>query len=102
MQKVFSEAGYQPGFMQGHELIFEKNGSQMDQIVHGGWLDDVPVKHRVRAQIIRLSDGTHRVQCTAYMVESAGDLRFENEKRRPHFRRGRYQDLLDKVAAQLR
>jgi len=102
MEKVFSEAGYQPGFMIGNELIFEKEGSQMDQIVHGGWLDEVHVKERVRAQIVRLSDGTHRLQCTAYMVQNAGDLRFENEKRRPHFRGGPYQALLDKIAAQLR
>ena len=100
MEKVFSEAGYQ--LMAGNELIFEKNGSQMDQIVHGGWLDDVPVRQRVRAHIVRLSDSTHRLQCTAYMVENAGDLRFENEKRRPNFRGGPYQALLDKVAAELR
>ena len=88
--------------MNRSNLEIAKNGSEMDQIVHGGWLDDVPVKQRVRAQIVRLSDGTHRLQCTAYMVESAGDLRFENEKRRPHFRAGPYQALLDKVAEQLR
>jgi len=101
-QLVFTAAGYETSVSARGDLVFEKEGTRGNQIAHGGWLQDNPIKERVRAEVVPLLDGTQRLQCKAYMVEDAGDPVFEKEKRLANFRSGPYQDLLDKVAAQLK
>ena len=98
---VFAEAGYQNFSLSGDTLVFEKEGTRKNQIAHGGWIQDSPVRERVRAEIVFFNDSTHRLQCRAYMVLDAGS-RIEEEKRLADFRSGPYQKLLNQVAARLK
>jgi len=100
---VFFEAGYSNFGGSRGEMVFEKEGTRANQIVHGGWLQDNPVKWRVRAQIVPVSvDGSLRLQCKAYRVTDAGSSLFEEEYKLTNFRSGSYQKLLDEVAQRLR
>lgn len=99
---VFREAGYLDALTMDSEMVFEKEGTRGNQIAHGGWQANGQVRVRVRAQIVPLLDGTQRLQCKAYMVNDAGHMLFEEEKRLANFRSGPYQKLLDAVAQRLR
>ena len=57
---------------------------------------------RVRAEIVALAAGSHRLQCRAFIVTGAGDSFFEEEKPLSNMRSGPYQRLLDKVQASLK
>jgi hypothetical protein len=99
---VFMSAGYHSRVSAGGNLVYEREGTRKQQIAHGGWLDDHSITERVRAEIVSLPDGTQRLQCKAFIVEDAGDTRFESEKRLANIRSGPYQRLLDEVASKLK
>lgn len=102
---VFVEAGYLGFTGADGELVFEKEGTRKNQIAHGGW---IATEHgnetwvRVRARIVDVGGGAHRLQCQAFMVPHHGDSFFEEEKRLANFRGGPYQELMDQVAARLK
>lgn len=98
---VFAEAGYETYSSVAGDLIFEKEGTRKNQVMHGGWIDDSPVRERVRSEIVTLYDGTQRLQCKVYMVQNPGQFS-EQEKRLANFRSGPYQTLLNRVAACLK
>ena len=83
------------------DMVFQKEGTKMNQIAHGGWLEDGSVRERVRTEIVSLLDGTHRLQCKAYMVRHAGDSFFEEEVRLHKPRSGPYQRYLDEIKKRL-
>lgn len=103
---VFEEAGYKANRVPGRSMVFEKEGSRGNQIVYGGlggaaYAGAVTV--RVRAEIVDLiGQDARRLQCTAYMVNDAGDGVFEDQQRLANFHRGPYQKLLDEVAGKLK
>lgn len=99
---VFAEAGYESFIKPGGGMIFEKEGTRGNQIAHGGWIEDRSVRERVKAEIVTLPNGSHRLQCHAFMVRHAGDSFFEEEVRLANFRGGPYQKLLEQVAARLK
>ena len=101
-EAVFRENGYQGAALPGTQMIFEKQASRTDQFAYSGLMDESPVKVRVLAEVVTLTDTSHRLQCTAYMVRNPGDSLFEEKQRLANFRRGPYQKLLDKVAAELK
>jgi len=103
---VFGEAGYKANRVPDGTMVFEREGSNGDQILYGGLGGAAyggTVTIRVRAEIVDLA-GTeaHRLQCQAYFVRGAGDGVFEDKSRMANFRRGPYQKLLDEVAAKLK
>ncbi|MBP9900170.1 MAG: hypothetical protein V9H26_13495 [Verrucomicrobiota bacterium] len=103
---VFQEAGFKSRSEPGGAMVFEKEGSRGDQIVYGdlgGAAYGGAVTVRVRAEIVDLiGQDAHRLQCTAYIVNHAGDGVFEDKQRLANFRRGPYQKLLDEVAGKLK
>lgn len=99
---VFKSAGYESRISTQGDLVFEKGAPLNDRTTHDGWSPGGATMERVRAEIVTLDDGTHRLQCKAYKVVDAGDRVFEKEQRLANFRSGPYQALLDKVAAKLR
>jgi len=96
---VFENDGYQT-VTEGAELVFEREGSQWDQVAYGDNIGDGTVVNRVRAQVIDLGGGVCRVQCTAYVVRDAGSST-EDEVRLHAPRSGHYRDLLDQVVQRL-
>jgi hypothetical protein len=99
--KVFGDSGYQM-HRSGDDLIFEREGTQRDQVNYGSYLANKPVLERVRAQIVPLADGKFRLQCTAYIVRNPGEPALEEELKLPNYRSGPYQKILDDVASRLK
>ena len=99
---VFMENGYTMGPSGSTELVFEQEGSRMNEIAYGNWMGGTPVYVRVKASIVPLAEGKYRLQCSAGMVRDRGDSFFEEDVKLANIRRRPYQDLLDKVAKRLR
>ena len=102
---VFQGDGYRAFRTAEGGMLFEKEGSRANQIGTAGIVGahyGAQVNVRVRAEIVDLGAGSHRLQCHAYMVSNAGDSFFEDEKPLSNLRGGPYQDLLDEVAKRLK
>jgi hypothetical protein len=82
------------------ELVFEREGTQRDVLAYGGALDSSPVRIRVRVQVIPLGGEVLRLQGRAFAVRNAGDS-MEDEIPLPVWRRGPFQDLMNKVRNEL-
>ena len=99
---VFTSEGYScntPGLFQ---MVFQRDASTMDQIAYGGWLSDSGVAIRAKVHLVDLGSSNYQLQCTAYMVQNAGAGFFEEERKLGSSRRLKpFQELLDRVAAQL-
>jgi len=104
--QVFEEAGFKVKRVPKGSMVFEKEGSRGDQFIYGsvgGAAYGGAVTVRVKAEIVDLVDqDAYRLQCTAYMVNDAGEGVFEDSQRLANYRRGPYQKLLDEVAAKLK
>jgi hypothetical protein len=98
---VFQQDGYIAVDVHGAEMIFEKQGTEWDRVVHGSWIDEAPVRVRVRVSVVPVSDGVFELRCQAFRVQHKGDAVFEEEVRLKNNRSKPYQALLDKVPGQL-
>ena len=102
---VFQEDGYQVRSLDPDNMVFQKEGTRGQSLAYGGVVDThygATTAVRVRAQLVDLGAGSQRLQCQASMVRNAGEGIMEDETRLANFRRGPYQNLLDKVAARLK
>ena len=97
---VFQQDGYRATRVDPNSLLFEKEGTKMNEIAYGSWLGDVPVWVRVKASVVSLGEMTFRLQCSAFMVRDRGTAT-EEEITLSNLHKGSYQKLLDKVAQQL-
>jgi hypothetical protein len=97
---VFTEAGYRVVVPGRTRLVFEKEGSSMNNLAYGSWMDETPVWVRVRASILPAGEATHRLECRAWMVRDHGS-RLEDEVKVSPMARGTYQKLLEEVARRL-
>ena len=103
--QVFREGGYAAFDAGPGQMVFQKEGTKMNNIGQNGVVGSyygAQTIIRVRAQIVDLGTGTFRLQCQAYMVRNAGDSFFEDEHPLVNARRGPYQRLLNKVAKRLK
>ena len=103
--QVFQEDGYVGGSMAGQAMVFQKEGSRMQNLAYEGVVDThygASTLVRVKVNIVMLGEDSRRLQCQAYIVKGAGDAFFEEEQRLANFRSGPYQSLLNKVAKQLK
>ena len=101
---LFGENGYQAA-ASSQGLIFQKEGTRGNTIARDGLVATQAGARtlvRVRADVVDVGGGSHRLQCQAYMVSGAGDVFFEEEHRLANFRRGPYQKLLNEVARRLK
>ena len=100
-ETVFKASGYEVFLPPGGGMTFEKQGSAANNIAYGGWIEDRTTRVRVKAEIVLQPDGSHRLQCQAYMVAHAGDNFFQEEHKLSHFSAKPYQKLLDETALRL-
>jgi hypothetical protein len=102
---VFTAEGYAGSAAAGGQLVFTKEGSRLNTISRDGLYatqQGASTLVRVKVKLVNLAPDTHRLQCDAFMVSGAGDSFFEEEHRLANFRSRPYQNLLDKVARQLK
>jgi hypothetical protein len=98
---VFREKGFTLGPSTPNELVFEQEGSKMDQVAYGNWMGG-KVYIRAKVAIVPVVEGRYRLQCTPGMVRDKGDSFFEEDVKLANIRRRPYQDLLDQVAKRLK
>lgn len=99
---VFTEAKYQIGSSARRELVFEKAGSTMNNILYGGIsASNARVWERVRLTFLPRTDGSVEVGCNVFRVENLGEGFFEEEKRLTKVHAKTYQGFLHKIEAQL-
>jgi hypothetical protein len=104
-EQVFRENGYAGGASGPGQMVFNKEGSRANTISRDGLIAaqaGATTIVRVRAELVDLDGGSHRLQCHAFMVSGAGDSFFEDEHRLANFRSRPYQKLLDEVAKRLK
>lgn len=99
---VFKEHGYESLGAVGSEMIFEKRGSLANDIAYGGWIDDRTTRVRVKAEIVPLPDGSHRLGCQVAMVQHAEDSFFREEHKLSRWNAGPYRKLLEETARRLK
>ena len=96
-QGIFQGHAYQVARGGPAESVFEKEGSNMNTLMHGDWSPG-KVWVRVKVYIRELSAPNELLlECDAFMVNNHGDVRFEEEYKLSKMRRGAYQDLLEEV-----
>ena len=101
---VFRGDGYSARPSSGDTLVFEKEGTQANNVAQNGLVGThygAQTIIRVRTDIVDLGGGSFRLQCQTFMVRNAGDSFFEDEHRLANIRSGPYQKLLDEVAKRL-
>jgi hypothetical protein len=85
-------------------MVFETQGTRVNTLARDGLAatqSGARTLVRVRADVVDLGSGSHRLQCQAFMVSGAGDSFFEEEHQLRNFRSRPYQNLLDEVARRL-
>jgi len=87
---VFREDGYVP-VANGRELIFDKEGSQLNTIARDGLVATqagAVTVVRVKVELVELGPGSQRLQARAFMGSGLGDSFFEDEHKLADFRGG--------------
>ena len=103
--QVFREDGYAGGPVGGNRMVFQREASRWTTISRQGFVaahEGARTYERVRAELVDLGGGSHRLQCEAFVVTGNGDSFFEEEIRKTNIRSGPYQSLLNKVAKKLK
>jgi hypothetical protein len=98
--EVFGDNGYRAASTDPSAMVFEKEGSSMNNFAYGSWLGDSRVWIRVKAGIIMTGERRNLLECTAFLVRDIGSAA-EEELPVRGMHRGQYQKLLDQVASRL-
>jgi hypothetical protein len=96
---VFTADGYQYNPTGGDQLLFDREASRGTTLAREGILGTyygAQTFIRVRVQVVPLFENIYRLQCRAYVIGTGAD-----EVPLADARRGPFQDLLNKVKAQL-
>ena len=81
-------------------LVFEKQGSGMNNFAYGSWMKDDPIWVRVRISIVPAGEATFRLDCRAWLVRDK-DSPVEEEIKIRHIHHKPYDELLGEVATRL-
>ena len=103
--QVFGADGYRGGKSGSGQMVFEKGASRATTLSREGLVAThygAQTINRVRVEIVSLSGGQFRLQCTAFMVTGGSDTFFQDEVPLANIRSGPYQSLLNQVAKQLK
>jgi len=96
----FQKNGYKARQTDPSSLVFEKQGSRMNNFAYGSWMGDTPVWIRVKGNVLPVGQMTYRLECTPYLVRDIG-TGAEEELPVNGLHRAPYQKLLDEVALRL-
>ena len=100
MADVFQKHNYRVMESGLSRMVFEKEGSGMDNFAYGSWLKDDPIWVRVRVSIVPAGEATFRLQCRAWLVRDK-DSPIEEEIKISHIHHKPYDELLGEVATRL-
>jgi hypothetical protein len=103
--EVFRADGYRVGMSNSGQMVCEKEASRATTMSREGLVatqSGAQTINRVRAEIVPLGPGSHRLQCKAYMVTGGSDTFFQDEVPLTNLRSLPYQSLLNKVEQKLK
>lgn len=97
---VFLNNDYKVRRTDPNAMVFEKQGSRMNNFAYGNWVGDTPIWIRVKSSVVPVGDMSCRLECTAYLVRDIGgaseeELPVNSLHKRP------YQKMLEEVAKRL-
>jgi hypothetical protein len=99
--EVFRNNGYQVAMPGPTKLVFEKEGSRMNNIAYGNWMEGNEVCIRVNVSIVPVSEATYRLEYEVFMVRDKGKM-LEDSSKLTSLQTGPYRKLLKQVAARFR
>jgi|WetSurMetagenome_2_1015567.scaffolds.fasta_scaffold248168_2 hypothetical protein len=94
---IFEKEGYKAQIVTAKEIVLEKPGGTMNNLLYGDLTSGVWI--RVKLRVRQHGPDGQILECNAYRVSNKGDRVFEEE--RLYRRSGSFQKLLDKVKAEL-
>jgi len=97
--EVFHDHGYLVTRNGWGSLVFEREGSAMNNLAYGNWMGG-RVWVRVKATIFDVSARQCRLHCEAFILRNRGEA-LEEEIRIKRIHNRPYQELLDEVARRL-
>lgn len=97
-QHMFEDNGYLAAPLKSADLVFEKQGSGMKNLLYGDW-SGKPVWVRVKLYFRDLGSEGILLEGDAFLVLERGDPHFEEERKVR--RASTYQELLNKVKQRL-
>ncbi|MEA3210338.1 MAG: hypothetical protein QOE70_3395 [Chthoniobacter sp.] len=101
LESVFFDEGYHVSNRGFDSITFEREGSKVDRVLHGNWIDG-EVAQRARVVIAARGEGFYRLRCLPSMVRDPNDVGFEDDHRRWQPFSVHYSHLLNEVRRQLR
>ena len=96
---VFHEHGYRADTGGKRGLVFEKQGTTMNNLAYGNWMG-TGILARVKVIFVPITDDEFRIECHAFLVRSKGEA-LEEEIPVSSMHSGQYQKMLNEVAKRL-
>lgn len=87
-----AEGFHRPDSSAGDDLVFEKQGSEMDTFKYGGWMGGL--WWRVKVSIESMDDHTLALRCEAFAVTDHDDNLVEQENKLSSAKRKYFQKIL--------
>jgi len=97
---VFHEPGYNAAPGSVSTLVFEKQGSTMNNLAYGNWMG-AGIGSRVKVSFIPVSGDIFRIECHAFLVRNKGEV-LEEEMPVSGIHSGQYQKMLNEIAKRLK
>ena len=99
--KVFTEHAFAEVLSEGNKFTFSRASTSSDQIAYGSHLFQRPVTVRVVVNTRQQAPNSIEVSCNAWVIEAENDPMFQELHPVRYFGRGPYEELLEKVQAEL-
>ncbi len=96
---VFHEHNYKATTGSLTSLVFEKEGTTMNNIAYGNWMG-TGIASRVKLLFVPVTDDVFRIDCHAFLVRNKGET-LEEEIPVTHIHHKQYQKMLDEIAKRL-
>src|SRR5437879_5435894 len=91
---VFHDHGYKAPVATLAKMVFEKEGTSMDNAAYGNWMGGTPVWIRVKVKVLPVAENVYGLECLAFYVRDKGRAAFEEEVKMINLRGRPYQKLL--------
>lgn len=96
---VMREHGYKAATGNVSTIVFEKEGSTMNNIAYGNWMGG-GIATRAKISLVPVTDDMFRLECHAFLVRSKGEA-VEEEITIKGIHRGQYQKMMNEIGKRL-
>jgi hypothetical protein len=96
---VLHEHGYKAATGSVSTLVFEKQGSSLNNLAYGNWMG-TGIWSRVKISFVPVSGDVFRLEAHAFLVRNKGEV-LEEEMPVSNIHSGQYQKMLNEIAKRL-